>query len=246
MCSPTYREVGELLTVNQTRQQEGSVMTPDEARKVLAGYEELLSQRRDEQLASEQSELSAEAVAAVDVLYQSDWHAEWLEMHPLPKKGHPAAFDPRNRSRFAKWLAWKNEQDELTAPLSRHVYRLVDAATIRRDFLSQGQEVPERVLRPLNWLRANRQGDNIPEVWAAAVDLAGGADKVTWVHTSEAVRQYKKNRLGPKGVRRAVRRSRAEMHRIKALHAIRELWNDRDADEWELFKAEFKKMVTGG
>ena len=231
--------------MNQTRQQKGSVvMTPDEARKVLAGYEELLSQRRDEQIASEQSELSADAVAAVDVLYQTDWHAEWLEMHPLPKKGHPAAFDPRNRSRFSKWLAWKNEQDKLTAPVSRRVYQLVDAATIRRDFLNAAQEVPEYTLRPLNWLRANKQGHRIPEVWAAAVDLAGGAENVTWVHTTEAVRQYKKA-LTPKGVKAAVRGRRAATHRVRALAAIRQLLNDHDAEEWELFKTQFKKMVTG-
>lgn len=135
---------------------------------------------------------------AMDAMYESrEWVAEWLEQKPEPKRP-TARWAPDDRNRFIAWQAWKLERAG-RKPLSRpRAWTLAEAAVTRK-ICSVGTDLATvEPLRPLFWLRKNRYEDRGPEVWAIAVELAGGApSKVTSAHTKEALAQWKR-RMFPK------------------------------------------------
>lgn len=159
-----------------------------------------------------------QVAAALDELYESkSWVAEWLEQKPAPKSGRAMSrFQADSRNRFAQWLAWRLEQDGRHPLHGSHTYRLLDGATIARTLnFGSGEIQSEATIRPLKWfLRYYKE--RIPDVWAIAVDLAGGNPaKVTRAHVKDAVRQYKGEVITPKGVQQLVKIGKATRLRIR-------------------------------
>lgn len=160
--------------------------------------------------------------AALDATYEArEWVAEWLEQKPAPKSGTALRrFQADSRNRFSQWLAWRLEQDGRNALHGAHVYRLLDGATIARIInpdlnFATGEIKTEGTLRPLKWfLRYYKE--RIPDVWAIAVDLAGGDPaRVTRAHVKQAVAQYKGEVITPKGVQQLVKVGKAARLRIR-------------------------------
>ena len=159
-----------------------------------------------------------QVAAALDELYESkSWVAEWLEQKPAPKSGRAMSrFQADSRNRFAQWLAWRLEQDGRHPLHGSHTYRLLDGATIARTLnFGSGEIQSEATIRPLKWfLRYYKE--RIPDVWAIAVDLAGGNPaKVTRAHVKDAVRQYKGEVITPRGVQQLVKVGKATRLRIR-------------------------------
>lgn len=159
-----------------------------------------------------------QVAAALDELYESkSWVAEWLEQKPAPKSGRAMSrFQADSRNRFAQWLAWRLEQDGRHPLHGSHTYRLLDGATIARTLnFGSGEIQSEATIRPLKWfLRYYKE--RIPDVWAIAVDLAGGDPaKVTRAHVKDAVKQYKGEVITPKGVQQLVKVGKATRLRIR-------------------------------
>ena len=159
-----------------------------------------------------------QVAAALDELYESkSWVAEWLEQKPAPKSGRAMSrFQADSRNRFAQWLAWRLEQDGRHPLHGSHTYRLLDGAAIARTLnFGSGEIQSEATIRPLKWfLRYYKE--RIPDVWAIAVDLAGGNPaKVTRAHVKDAVRQYKGEVITPRGVQQLVKVGKATRLRIR-------------------------------
>lgn len=158
--------------------------------------------------------------AALDAVYESkEWVAEWLEQKPISQKRTGRPVDPESRNRFAQWLAWRLEQDGRHSLHGSWTYRLLDAATITKtidpSYFATGEITTEWTLRPLKWFLKYYK-ERIPDVWAIAVDLAGGdPSKVTRAHVKDAVRQYKGEVITPKGVSQLVKVGKATRLRIR-------------------------------
>ena len=162
-----------------------------------------------------------QVAAALDELYESkSWVAEWLEQKPVsakPRPGRPV--DPESRNRFAQWLAWRLEQDGRHPLHGSHTYRLLDGArivkTIDPSYFDSGEITSESTLRPLKWFLKYYEA-RIPDVWAIAVELAGGNPKaVTRAHVKQAVAKYKGEVITPKGVQQLVKVGKATRLRIR-------------------------------
>jgi hypothetical protein len=199
----------------------------------IAAYADRLAD--SDELADKGSMATAEALA--ELYEKREWVAEWLEQKPIHERkayigGRPP--EPDSRNRFSQWLVWKEDQRQRRALVSRHTYRLLNAHEVQ-GYLTLGQITSERTVRPFDWFRKNRYFDRIPEVEKRAIALAGSADRVTGAHTRQAVADWKREVLGVKGVKEAVRTAKAERDRIKAQAAIRQLVADGDEGEMEKF-----------
>ena len=186
-----------------------------------------------------------QVAAALDELYESkSWVAEWLEQKPAPKSGRAMGrFQADSRNRFAQWLAWRLEQDGRHPLHGRFTYRLLDGATIARTLnLDSGQIQSEWTLRPLKWfLRYYKE--RIPDVWAIAVELAGGDPSgVTVAHVKQAVRQYKGEVITPKGVQQLVKVGQATRLRIRIKSEFTEMVALAQADDDA--KKELKRLAA--
>lgn len=160
--------------------------------------------------------------AALDAAYESKaWVDEWLEQKPAPKSG-PALrrFKADSRNRFAQWLVWRLEQEGRHPLHGSWTYRLLDAATISKVIdpdlnFATGEIKTEWTIRPLKWFLKYYK-ERIPDVWAIAVDLAGGNPaNVTRDHVKQAVAQYKGEVITPKGVNQIVKVHKAAQLRIR-------------------------------
>lgn len=168
-------------------------------------------------------------------LYESfAWVAEWNAQKPIPHRSYGRPADPRGRNRFSQWLAWRLEKNGHRALQSVYAYRLIEAARVASSF-AHGQIKSERAIRPLTWLTKHQYADRIPDVWERAVELAGAEDAVTSTHTRQAVNAWKKDTLGTKGVKQAVRTAKAARDRAKAQVQVQQLFSDGDQAEVERF-----------
>lgn len=192
---------------------------------------------------------------ALDSAYESrEWVAEWLEQKPAPKSGRAMSrFQADSRNRFAQWLGWKLEQDGRHPLHGVHTYRLLDGVKIARQIdptlnLTQGNIQSERTLRPLKWFLKYYES-RIPDVWAIAVDLAGGdLSKVTSAHTKRAVAQYKGEVITPKGVQQLVKVGKATRLRIRIKSEFAEMvalaqTDDEAKDELKRLAAELEAIL---
>jgi hypothetical protein len=194
---------------------------------------------------------SMAAAAAITRLYESgEWADEWLAKEPIKKsydsRGRPV--DPKSKQRFGQWLRWRLEQDGRHSLSTSQTNRLMLAAKTRGNIDAPGvinTVTSEKTLRPLNWLTDNKYQDRTSEVWARAVDLAGGlpAD-VTSAHTRQAVAEFKK-KISPKGVRQVVRTKKAKHDRGVAEAAVRQLFSGGDQDQCRQFDVWYKKFHRG-
>ena len=188
---------------------------------------------------------------ALDSAYESrEWVAEWLEQKPAPKSGRAMSrFQADSRNRFAQWLGWKLEQDGRHPLHGSHTYRLLDGATIARTMnFDSGEVQSESTLRPLKWfLRYYKE--RIPDVWAIAVDLAGGDPaRVTRAHVKRAVAQYKGEVITPKGVQQLVKVGKATRLRIRIKSEFAEMvamaqTDDEAKDELKRLAAELEAIL---
>lgn len=160
--------------------------------------------------------------AALDAVYEAkEWVAEWLEQKPAPRSG-PALrrFQADSRNRFAQWVAWRLEQDGRHPLHGSWTYRLLDAATISKVInpdlnFATGEIKTEWTIRPLKWFLKYYK-ERIPDVWAIAVDLAGGdPGAVTRGHVKQAVARYKGEVITPKGVQQLIKVGKATRLRIR-------------------------------
>lgn len=205
----------------------------DELLDEIAAYADRLAD--SDKLADTGSMAAAEALA--ELYEKRDWVDEWLEQKPIREHkayvgGRPPVPDSRNR--FTQWLVWKEQQRARRAPLSRRTYQLLDAREVE-GYLHGVQITSEWTVRPLQWLRKNGYADRIPEVWKRAVQLAGSVSRVTSAHTAEALADWKREFLGAKGVKEAVRTAKAARDRAKAQDAVRRLLADGDEAEMKKF-----------
>jgi hypothetical protein len=207
----------------------------------IAAYADRLAD--SDKLADKGSMATAEALA--ELYEKREWVAEWLEQKPIHEKkayigGRPP--EPDSRNRFSQWLMWKEEQRNKRGLVSRHTYRLLNAHEVK-GYLTLGQITSERAVRPFDWFRKNRYLDRIPEVERLAIELAGSADRVTAAHTRQAVADWKRDVLGAKGVREAVRSSKAQRDRIRAQTYVQALLADGDQAEAEKFHEWYKALL---
>jgi hypothetical protein len=196
-------------------------------------------------LADTGSMAAAEALA--ELYEKREWVDEWLEQKPIRERkayigGRPPVPDSRNR--FTQWLVWKEQQRQRRALLGRRTYQLLDAHEVG-GYLHAVQLTSEWTLRPLNWLRKHKYAARIPEVWQRAIKLAGSAELVTSAHTTQALAEWKKETLGVKGVRQAIRTAKAERDRTRAQAYLRALWDDGDDDEVKKFDAWYRDFRRG-
>lgn len=210
----------------------------DELLDTVASYADRLAE--SDQLADTGSMTTAEALA--ELYEKREWVDEWLEQKPIREKkayvgGRPP--EPDSRNRFAQWLVWKEEQRKRRSLRSTQTYDLLNVHAIAEVISDAGNNLPEtatgRTLRTLHWLRKNKYADRIPEVWKRAVELAGTADAVTSAHTRQALNEWKKEKLGSKGVKQAVREAKAERYRRQAQTDVQQLFAAGDQDEVEKF-----------
>jgi hypothetical protein len=188
--------------------------------KIVADYADQVAAA--DELAQHDTMTVAEALEA---LYEArEWVAEFLEVKPRPKR-LSNAWKEDSRYRFSQWVMWSLERDGRTPLVNRRTYQLLDAVEVSRRIpnLNLVQIREERKIRPLNWLKKNGYEDRIPEVWRLAVAAAGSADKVSHRHVSMAVQQWKKEALGPRGVKTAIKASKAKTLRLRALTEVRAL-----------------------
>ena len=175
-----------------------------------------------------------QVAAALDELYESKaWVAEWLEQKPAPKSGRAMSrFQADSRNRFAQWLAWRLEQDGRHPLHGRFTYRLLDGAAIARTLnLDTGQIQSEWTVRPLKWF-LKYYADRIPDVWAIAVEYAGGDPAaVTVAHVKDAVKHYKGEVITPKGVQQLVKVGKATRLRIRIKSEFTEMVALAQSDE---------------
>ena len=217
-------------------------MNVDEALKVIGDYADSLLTADD--IADRDSGVSA---AAADELYESKvWVAEWLEQRPVSKKRTGRPVDPESRNRFAQWLAWRLEQQGRNSIHGVHTYRLLDAATIAKtidpSYLTQGKITRERTVRPLKWF-LRYYADRIPDVWAVAVEFAGGDPAlVTSAHVKDAVKHYKGEVITPKGVQQLVKVGKATRLRIRIKSEFTEMVALAQADDDA--KKELKRLAA--
>jgi hypothetical protein len=125
--------------------------------------------------------------AAMDSMYESrEWVAEWLKQKPEPQRP-TNRWQADSRNRFAQWTAWKLEQSGRKPLVGRYTYGLLNAARVVKAAdpnLNLVQIGSERAIRPLTWLIKNQYLNRAPDVWAIAVQLAGGdPTQVTAKHT---------------------------------------------------------------
>jgi hypothetical protein len=188
---------------------------------------------------------------AMDAMYESrEWVAEWLEQKPRPKSGGSNRWQADSRNRFAQWIAWKLEQSGRRPVLGRHTYQLLDGVRVAKAIpnLRAAQVRTEFTVRPLKWLLTNRYEERIPEVWAIAVDLAGGDPaSVTAKHTREALKQWKAKTFTradgtPKSNRAVTAAAKANSLRRRVLDEFAEMY--RLACENEKAKDEFNGLLT--
>lgn len=215
----------------------------DELLDEIAAYADRLAD--SDKLADTGSMATAEALA--ELYEKRDWVDEWLEQKPIQERkayvgGRPP--EPDSRNRFAQWLVWKEEQRQKSALRSAQTYRLLNAHETR-GYFSHVRINSERAVRPFDWFRKNRYTDRIPEAEKLAIALAGSASKVTEIHTRQAVADWKKEVLGTKGVKEAVRTAKAARDRAKAQTYVRTLWADGDDDEVKKFDAWYKEFRKG-
>jgi hypothetical protein len=195
---------------------------------------------------------SMSAARAVTRLYESEeWVEEWLAEEPIKKsydsRGRPV--DPKSQQRFGQWLRWRLEQEGRRSLSTAHTSRLMLAAKTAGIVSPNGRRnsiTSERVVRPLNWLSTNKYQDHLPEVWARAVELAGGRpEDVTNTNTQQAVAEFKK-KIGTKGVRQAVRSKKVERDRETAEAAVRQLFGGGVQDQIKEFDSWYKNFRRGG
>jgi hypothetical protein len=199
----------------------------------VAAYADRLAD--SDKLADKGSMATAEALA--ELYEKREWVAEWLTQKPIREKkayigGRPP--EPDSRNRFSQWLVWKQEQRQRRAPQNRTMYQLLNAHELK-GYLRLAQITSERTLRPLDWLRKNRYLDRITEVEQRAVELAGSADRVTSAHTKQALADWKRDVLGARGVKAAIRTAKAARDRARAQAYVQTLFADGDQGEVERF-----------
>jgi len=147
-------------------------MNAEEREATLSRLRDFAKQHRDAEDLADQSSLDR-AKDIVDLYEEKEnGRRKWaLEMEPPKTRRHMGRpVDPESFSRFTKWLAER-------VPLAgRTAYQLRDAHDIQATYLRTAQITPsgEFQLRPLKWLMKHEYGDRVPEVWAKAVELAGG------------------------------------------------------------------------
>lgn len=217
----------------------------DELLDEIAAYADRLAD--SDKLADTGSMATAEALA--ELYEKREWVEEWLEQKPIRERkayvgGRPPIADSRNR--FSQWLVWKEAQRQKRALRSSHTYRLLNAHELRGYFPRLGDITSERIIRPFDWFRKNGYTDRIPEVEKRAIELAGSARAVTEAHTRQAVADWKREVLGVKGVKAAVRTAKAERDRIRAQDYVRALIADGDQDEMDKFHSWYVGLITRG
>lgn len=187
-----------------------------------------------------------QVAAALDELYESKaWVAEWLEQKPAPKSGRAMSrFQADSRNRFAQWLAWRLEQDGRHPLHGSHTYRLLDGATIARTLnFDSGEIQSEATVRPLKWF-LKYYADRIPDVWAIAVEYAGGDPKsVTRAHVKDAVKHYKGEVITPKGAQQLVKVGKATRLRIRIKSEFSEMVALAQTDQQA--KDELARLAAG-
>jgi hypothetical protein len=212
--------------------------------KIVADYADQLAAA--DELAQHDSMTVAEALEA---LYEArEWVPEFLEVKPQPKRSSNR-WKEDSRSRFSQWVAWSLQEQGRRPLHGSRTYRLLDAAEIARRIpnVANGEIREEGKIRSLNWLRKNGYEDRIPEVWRLAVAIAGSADKVTGKYIAEAVNHWKKEALGPRGVKTAIKASKAKTLRLRALTEVRALVTLGTPEAQEEYKAllhDIKELVA--
>lgn len=197
---------------------------------------------------------SMDVARTMDEVYESGvWIAEWLEQKPEPKRP-TARWNPADRNRFIAWQAWKLEQAQRRHLDRTRSWRLMEAAAVCKICATGTDLAPtsEATFRPLFWVRKNRYENRLPEVWAIAVELAGGDPKaVTAKHTKEALAKWKHDTFGtrrdgtPRKTPAAIAAAANAAGKANRLHAIametvREMYrlatlDERARDEFEGF-----------
>jgi len=195
--------------------------------------------------------------AAMDEMFQSGaWVAEWLEQRPEPKRP-TNRWDPADRNRFVAWTNWKLEQAGRRHPERMQSWRLLEAEHMRK-ICSQGSNLAgpptERAYRPLYWLRKNRYENRAPEVWALAVELAGGNPRnVTSAHTREALAEWRRKTFtrkdgSPKSTRQITAAAKAHRLRRDAFDEVKEMYrlaciDERAKDEYLGFLGDLDTFI---
>lgn len=206
----------------------------DELLDEVATYADRLADSED--LADTGSMNAARALAE---LYEArEWVPEWLMQKPIREHkayvgGRPPVPDSRNR--FAQWQVWKQAQRKRHAVKTMRTYQLLDAHELSTGYLHGVEITSEWSVRPIGWLRKHGFADRIPEVWALAQELVGPAGRVTVAETTQALADWKHETLGAKGVRTAVRTSKAHRDRLRAQTAVTQVFADGDQAEVEAF-----------
>jgi hypothetical protein len=147
----------------------------------LRGYREQLD-RADQQADTGSLDRAADLAA----IYADK---RWVDELPAPKKTHHRGrpVEPDSLSRFAKWA---KERLDLQP---RHCYQLHRASEVAT-YLRAAQLNPggsEYVLRPLSKLLKDKRGDQAPDVWRRAVQLAEG-EPLTNTHLRKALADHDK------------------------------------------------------
>lgn len=247
--------VGAASTVAATSDDNAKTPTTAEQRdrllKVISDYAE--SVERAEKMSQERTIETARAMTA---LYEDgQWVEEYLEQSPRPKNASNR-FAPDSRNRFHGWLRATTEARNWKAPSNQHTYRLLKAADIAAHIpnFARAKLDHERTIRPLGWLIKERREDRIPEVWNAAVALAGSADKVTEEHVKAALATFKRDVLGVNSTgksptaqdRRSRQVSRWRQKHLVAVNRYRELAEEAafDKDAWSEFEAAWLEIKT--
>lgn len=192
---------------------------------------------------------SMDVARAMDEVYESKvWVAEWLEQKPEPKRP-TARWNPEDRNRFIAWQAWKLEQGGRRTLSRPRSWTLLEGATVSKICSAGTNLAAVEPVRPLFWMRKNRYESRLPEVWALAVQLAGGdPSRVTSAHTREALAQWKKQTFGtrrdgtPRKTPSAVNQAAAAAGKANQLrrHILDEMaemvrlagLNEKAHDEW--------------
>lgn len=206
------------------------------------------------------SQRSMDAARAMDAMFESgEWVAEWLEQKPAPKRP-TNKWDPADRNRFIAWQAWKLQQAGRRDVSRVRKWQLMEAARVARSVNGLQILQQDKALHPLFWMRKNLYGDRIPEVWAIAVQLAGGdPTKVTTTHTREALAQWKKAKHGtrrdgtPRKTASAINQAAnaaglAKRRRAELMREISEMYtwasiNEKARDEFQGFLSDLDTFL---
>lgn len=139
--------------------------------RVGAWVERIKSANADKRQADATVDLtSLERAADLETIYADmSWVADMPE---VKRKGRGRRVDPKSREQFAKWVhmtyGWG------TSGRLAHLHQAHELRPILLTAVREIHPTGEGVLRPLSRLRAAGYGDAQAQVWAAAVERAGG------------------------------------------------------------------------